>query len=49
MGRGMGRYFNWIWPQTTEDQRKALADYREALEEELEDVKKEEEELSKGE
>ena len=45
-GRGMGRYFGWNWPQTQEDQTKALADYRKALEEELEDVKKEEKELS---
>lgn len=41
-GRGMGRYFGWNWPQTKEEQKKALTDYRQALEEELEDVKKEE-------
>ncbi len=45
-GRGMGRYFGWSWPQTQEDQVKALTDYRKALEEELEDVKKEERELN---
>jgi hypothetical protein len=49
MGRGLGRYFGWCWPQTKADQKKALADYRQALEEELEDVKKEEEDLSKAE
>ena len=48
-GRGMGRYFNWSWPQTKEDQKKALADYKKSLEEELEDVKKEEEEIKKTE
>ena len=48
MGRGMGRYFGWDWPQTEEDKLKALADYKKALEEEMEDVKKEEEELDKG-
>lgn len=45
MGRGMGRYFNWNWPQTKEDQKRALTEYRKALEEELEDVKKEEGEM----
>ena len=45
-GRGLGRYFGWGWPQTKEDQKKALAEYRKALEEELEDVKKEEEGLN---
>ena len=49
MGRGMGRYFGWSWPQTKDDQKKALVDYRKALEEELEDVKKEEDNLSKDE
>lgn len=49
MGRGMGRYFNWGWPQTKVDQKKALADYKKALEEELEDIKKEEEDLNKTE
>jgi hypothetical protein len=43
--RGLGRYFDWEWPQTKEDQLKALAEYRRALEEELEDVKKEEEQV----
>ncbi|MBU2577884.1 DUF5320 domain-containing protein [Patescibacteria group bacterium] len=47
MGRGMGRYFGWSWPETKEEQKKALLEYRQALEEELEDVKNEEEELSK--
>ncbi|MFA5034102.1 MAG: DUF5320 domain-containing protein [bacterium] len=46
-GRGMGRYFGWNWPQTPQDQKKALADYKKALEEELEDIKKEEEEIAK--
>jgi hypothetical protein len=45
MGRGLGRYFGWNWPQNKEDQKKALVDYKKALEEELEDVKKEEEDL----
>ena len=44
-GRGMGRYFNWQIPQTNDDKKKALADYRQALEEELEDIKKEEKDL----
>lgn len=48
-GRGLGRYFNWGWPQDKADQKKALAQYRQALEEELEDVKKEMEELNKEE
>jgi len=46
-GRGLGRYFHWGWPQSKEEQKKVLADYRRALEEELEDVRKEEEDLSK--
>jgi hypothetical protein len=47
-GRGMGRYFgSWTWPQTKEDQAKALKEYKKALQEELEDVKKEEVELEK--
>jgi len=47
-GRGMGRYFSgWNWPQTQEDQAKALANYKKALKEELEDVEKEATELSK--
>lgn len=45
MGRGMGRYFCWNWPQNQADQKQALADYRQALEEELADVKKAEEEV----
>jgi len=48
MGRGMGRYFSFNWPQAKDDQKKALVDYKKALEEELEDVKKEEVELGKG-
>jgi len=47
--RGLGRYFCWDQPQTKEDQKKALVDYRQALEEELEDIKKEEQELDKAE
>jgi len=49
MGRGMGRYFCWNWPQTKDDQLKALTEYLKALEEELEDVKKEIGELEKAE
>jgi hypothetical protein len=45
--RGLGRYFRSNWPQTKDEQKTVLADYRTALEEELEDVKKEEEELNK--
>ena len=46
-GRGLGRYFgSWAWPQTGEEKKKALAEYKKALEEELEDVKKETEELT---
>jgi len=44
--RGLGRYFQWGWPQAKQDQIKVLTDYRKALEEELEDVRKEEQELS---
>jgi len=49
MGRGMGRYFGWNWPQTKDDQKKALTEYKKALEEELEDVKIEEKDLGKAE
>ena len=45
LGRGLGRYFGWNWPQTKEDQKKALEEYQKALEEELADVKKELEEV----
>ena len=48
-GRGMGRYFNWGRPQSKEDEKKALAEYKKALEEELEDINKEEVDLGKGE
>ncbi|MDD3531791.1 MAG: DUF5320 domain-containing protein [Candidatus Shapirobacteria bacterium] len=44
-GRGLGRYFNWAWPQNQADQKQALTEYKKALEEELEDVGKEEKEL----
>lgn len=44
-GRGLGRFFGWNQPQTEEEKKQALVDYRKALEEELEDVKKEEEQL----
>lgn len=47
MGRGLGRYFRWSWPQTNEQKKEALAEYKKALEEELEDVKKEEDELTR--
>lgn len=45
--RGMGRYFGWAWPQSGEEQKKALEEYQKALEEELEDVKKEQQQLDK--
>jgi len=45
IGRGLGRYFRWNWPDSPSDQKKALDEYKKALEEELEDVKKEEEDL----
>lgn len=44
-GRGLGKFFGWNQPQTKEEQKQALTDYRKALEEELEDTKKLEEEL----
>lgn len=46
-GRGLGRYFGWVWPQTKQEQKRSLADYKKALEEELEDVKKEGAEITK--
>lgn len=49
MGRGLGRYFGWNWPQTQVDQKKALADYKKALQEEMEDVENELAELGKQE
>lgn len=45
-GRGLGRYFNWGWPETKKEQSEALKEYKKALREELEDVEKEEKELS---
>jgi len=47
VGRGLGRYFRWNWPQSKEDQLKALASYEEALKEELEDIEQEKEGLNK--
>ena len=47
-GRGLGRYFRWDWPETEEDQLKALKEYKKSLQEELEDVNKEEKELAKS-
>jgi hypothetical protein len=44
-GRGMGRYFGWQWPQSKEEQKEVLKEYKKALQEELEDVEKEEKEL----
>ena len=44
-GRGLGRYFGWNQPQTEDEIKESLVNYRKALEEELEDVKKQEEEL----
>lgn len=49
IGRGLGRYFGWNWPQTQVDQKKALVDYKKALQEEMEDVEKELAELGKQE
>lgn len=46
-GRGLGRYFRWDWPETKEEQSKALKEYKKSLQEELEDVGKEEKELAK--
>ncbi|PIU02449.1 cytoplasmic protein [Candidatus Shapirobacteria bacterium CG09_land_8_20_14_0_10_49_15] len=40
-GRGMGRYFGWRWPQTDEEKKQSLGEYKKALQEELEDVEKE--------
>ncbi|KKP69741.1 hypothetical protein A2X44_04685 [candidate division CPR3 bacterium GWF2_35_18] len=45
--RGLGRYFNWNWGQSKEEELKALSEYKEALQEELEDLNKEEMELKK--
>jgi len=39
-GRGLGRYFGWNTPQTKEEQKKDLSEYKKALQEELEDVEK---------
>lgn len=44
-GRGLGRYFGWNQPQTEEETKQSLIDYRKALEEELEDIKKQENDL----
>jgi len=44
-GRGLGRFFGWNQPQTKEEQKQVMVDYRKALEEELEDIKEEEESL----
>ncbi len=44
-GRGLGRYFDWKWPQNKKEQLEAMKEYKEALEEELKDVGKEEKEL----
>lgn len=38
--RGWGRFLPWNWPQTKDEQKKALADYKKALQEEIEDVEK---------
>ena len=40
-GRGLGRYFGWNAPATTEEQKDDLSEYKKALKEELEDVEKE--------
>jgi len=48
MGRGLGRYFGCPrWPQTKEEQLKALSEYKKAIKEELEDIETEEKELDK--
>jgi len=47
-GLGLGwrrRFFNWGWPDSKEEQKKALQDYKKALQEELEDVEKKVKEL----
>ncbi len=41
MRRGLGRYFKWSWPETEEDEKSALKEYKKALVEELEDVNSE--------
>jgi hypothetical protein len=46
-GRGMGRYFSWRYPETKEEQIRALDEYKKALQEELEDVESEQKELGK--
>lgn len=44
--RGLCRYYGvYNRPQTDDEQRQSLAEYRKALEEELEDVKQEEQKL----
>jgi hypothetical protein len=40
-GRGLGRYFGWSWPQTKEEQKQALEEYKKALGEEIQDVEQE--------
>lgn len=45
-GRGLGRYYGICdIPQSKDDRKKALAEYRDALEEELEDIQAEEKKL----
>lgn len=44
-GRGLGRRFGLGQPETEEDKKKALEEYKKALKEELEDVEKMEKEL----
>lgn len=46
-GRGLGRYFGWNMPQTEEEQKKDLLDYKKSLQEEMEDVEKELSEIQK--
>lgn len=45
-GRGLGRYSRYNMPNSIEEQKSALAEYKKALQEELEDVEKEEQNLS---
>lgn len=40
-GRGLGRYFGWNKPQTEEEKRADIEEYKKSLQEEMEDVEKE--------
>ena len=46
--RGLGSYFGFYnQPQSKDEKRQALAEYKKALEEELEDINREEKDLDK--